>query len=74
MSLIDGLWLRLHPSITCGMRVFVRRRGPDRVMSIAPVGAVNIMERTHIIRTVSAYCLSGSISATLCRATGPKAA
>lgn len=54
MSLIDGLWLRRHPSITCGMRVFVRRRGPDRVMSIAPVGAVSIMERTHIIRTVSA--------------------
>lgn len=74
MSLMEGLWLRLHPSITCGIRVFVSSLGPDNVIMIAPVGAVNMMDRTHIIRTFSAYPVRSSANPTRWRATGPRAA
>lgn len=54
MSLIEGLWLLLHPSGMWGIRVLVSKRGPVRVMTIAPVGAVRIMERTQIMRILEA--------------------
>ena len=77
MSLREGRALRRHPSTMAGVVVFLRRRGPDRVMVMAPTGAVSRMDSTQITRTCSAYTLSSSglfPSRTESIATGARAA
>jgi len=77
MSLRDGRALRRHPSTMAGVVVFLRRRGPDRVMRMAPTGAVSRMDSTQITKTCSAYTLSSSglfPSRTESIATGARAA
>ena len=77
MSLREGRALRRHPSTMAGVVVFLRRRGPDRVMRMAPTGAVSRIDSTQITRTYSAYTLSSSglfPSRTESIATGARAA
>ena len=77
MSLREGRVLLRHPSTMAGVVVFLRRRGPVRVMMMAPTGAVSRMDSTQITRTCSAYTLSSSgllSSITESIATGARAA
>lgn len=77
MSLMEGL----RPWVGCGGgpgTVLVRRRGPEKQMIMAPVGADMMIHKTHTISTVSAQTRSGlsplPICSTVSRATGANAA
>ena len=60
MSLREGRVLHRDPSKMAGVVVFLRKRGPVRVMMMAPTGAVSRIDSTQITRTCSAYSLSSS--------------
>lgn len=70
---MEGLWLLLHPSGTCGTVVFVRSLGPVTVINKAAVGAVIIIDSTQTIRMTSPCFVEVSSVATLSK-TGPRAA
>lgn len=63
----------------CGCVVFVNNLVPDIEIMIAPSGAVKIILKIHIIRTVLPYPISSSVAefsklAKFLSATGPRAA